>query len=230
MSSLIASPSSHMGFAKSTRPKIGILDYGMGNLRSVLRAFLAVGADAQIVTAPSDLRHMQALVFPGQGAIVDTMQRLRRLGWDSLIRDWVAADRPFFGICLGLQALFEHSAEGDTPCLNIFNGRVVRFRPGDGFHFKIPHMGWNQVAFSSAHGLPEGVSPEATSFYFVHSYYVETEDPDLVWGRSQHAGTTFCSAVRSGRLVATQFHPEKSQAAGLSLYRHFVAGLSDAPQ
>lgn len=211
--------------ADVAQPQVAILDYGMGNLRSVHRAFIAVGANARLVTDPAQLEDAAALVFPGQGAIVDTMRLLQTSGWATVIRDWIAADRPFFGICLGLQALFEHSEEGDTRGLGIFPGRVVRFPSGMGAGHRVPHMGWNSVEFTAAGTLLNGLSTSGEAFYFVHSYHVADTDPAIAWGTTDYAGLRFVSAIRRGRLVATQFHPEKSQAKGLQLYRNFVAAL-----
>lgn len=199
-------------------PKVAIVDYGMGNLRSVLRGWEAAGADAAIVQNPRDIAGADALVFPGQGAIVDCMRLLTSTGFDNSIREWVAADKPFFGICLGLQALFESSEEGDCPCLGILPGRVVRFRlPRE---FKVPHMGWNAVCFEKRVPISDGL--DGAQFYFVHSYYAAPADDTVLWGRTSYGGTTFASAVARGRCLATQFHPEKSQAVGLQLYRRFL--------
>lgn len=209
-----------------TSPRIGILDYGMGNLRSVHRAFLAAGADAAIVEHTSEMADKEALVFPGQGAIVDTMRLLKQRGWESFIKKWIGADRPFFGICLGLQALFEHSEEGDTEGLGILKGTVRRFEFADQPGIKIPHMGWNQVRFKSPDDpLLSSIDPSTDQFYFVHSYYVLPENPDCSWGETTYGDLSFCSAVRRGRLLATQFHPEKSQSKGLQLYRNFLKSL-----
>lgn len=206
-------------------PELAIIDYGMGNLRSVERALMEAGGAVRLVDAPEAVGAAKALVFPGQGAIVDTMRRLRETGWDAFIRDWISRDQPFFGICLGLQALFDHSEEGGTEGLGIFRGSVRRFSFPLRSGIKIPHMGWNTVGFSDGGALLEGLSPSSEHYYFVHSYYVLPEDEDLVWGRTEYGGVSFCSAIRSGRLVATQFHPEKSQQAGLKLYRNFVGAL-----
>lgn len=211
--------------ATSTKPRLAVIDYGMGNLRSVVRAWEHVGADARLVSEPGQIGAADALVFPGQGAIVDAMRLLEATGFDRTIRDWIAADRPFFGICLGLQALFEHSEEGDTPALGIFKGEVKRF------HFdksdpslKIPHMGWNSVRFESGAPLTEGLESGVDQFYFVHSYHIEPQDPALALFHTDYGGS-FVSGIRSGNCYATQFHPEKSQAKGLHLYRNFLRSL-----
>jgi glutamine amidotransferase len=209
-------------------PQIAILDYGMGNLRSVFRAFLEVGGNARIVQNPEQVGAAKALVFPGQGAIVDTMRLLKTQGWDAFIRDWIREDRPFFGICLGLQALFDQSEEGPTAGLGIFRGHVKRFRFPDNPSIKVPHMGWNEVAYSVPEDrLLKGIDPGKDQFYFVHSYYVVPEEKDLQWASTEYGGLEFCSAIRRGNLVATQFHPEKSQHKGLQLYRNFINGLPD---
>lgn len=203
-------------------PTIAIIDPGMGNLRSVLRAFQHCGANAEIITDPGMAVDYHALVFPGQGAIVDCMKHLVRTGFDQLIREWVAADKPFFGICLGLQALFEHSEEGDADGLGIFTGEVRRFQlPRE---FKIPHMGWNDASFVADTPLQQELS-SSEQYYFVHSYFVDQPDPQLDWFRSEYGGQSFTSGITSGNCYATQFHPEKSQAKGLQLYRNFIGRL-----
>jgi glutamine amidotransferase len=214
-----------MSTAAETSPAaldLAVIDYGMGNLRSVLRAFERVGGKPRLVTKPAEAKSADALVFPGQGAIVDCMRLLKETGLDQTIREWIAADRPFFGVCLGLQALFEHSEEGNTPALGVFPGRVVRFQLGE--PYKIPHMGWNNVRWTAtpADPMTEGISPANDQFYFVHSYYARPADRALVWGETDYGGP-FASAVRRGNCFATQFHPEKSQAQGLRLYRNFLA-------
>jgi len=206
---------------------VAVIDYGMGNLRSVLRAWQAVGANARLIDSPAQIDAGDILVFPGQGAIFDTMKLLKKTGFDSAIREWVSSDKPFFGICLGLQALFEHSEEGGgVDCLGVFEGEVKKMRLLKGF--KVPHMGWNNVEFSDLRPqLLKGVEPAKDQFYFVHSYYVDTPVKEIVWGSTQYGGLTFTSAVARGNAVACQFHPEKSQAKGLALYRNF---LEFAPQ
>ncbi|ADE55378.1 imidazole glycerol phosphate synthase subunit HisH [Coraliomargarita akajimensis] len=205
-----------------TQPKLAVIDYGMGNLRSVVRAWEHEGADAQLVASPEQIVGADALVFPGQGAIVDTMRLLRETGFDNAIRDWIAADKPFFGICLGLQALFEHSEEGDTAALGIFAGSVKRFQIDP--QLKIPHMGWNAVQFEVGDPITEGLVSGEDQFYFVHSYHIEPKDPSLTLFETEY-GRRFVSGIRSGNCYATQFHPEKSQSKGLQLYRNFLRSL-----
>ena len=205
------------------RPQLAVIDYGMGNLRSVVRAWEHVGADARLVDSPDQLAGADAVIFPGQGAIVDAMRLLQATGFDAAIRDWIAADRPFFGICLGLQALFEHSEEGDTAGLGVFKGQVKRFRLDPSL--KIPHMGWNAVTFAAIDDpLTADLVSGEDQFYFVHSYYIEPQDPGLTLFETDYGGR-FVSGIRSGRCYATQFHPEKSQAKGLHLYRNFLRSL-----
>lgn len=206
----------------TAKPKLAVIDYGMGNLRSVVRAWEHEGADAQLVDSPDLISGADALVFPGQGAIVDTMRLLKETGFDTAIRDWIAADKPFFGICLGLQALFEHSEEGDTPALGIFKGEVKRFQIDPSL--KIPHMGWNAVSFAEPDPITEGLVSGEDQFYFVHSYHIEPKDPALTLFET-HYGIRFVSGIRSGNCYATQFHPEKSQSKGLQLYRNFLRSL-----
>lgn len=204
------------------KPRLAVIDYGMGNLRSVVRAWEYVGADAYLVSEPAQIRSADALIFPGQGAIVDAMRLLQATGFDSAIRDWIAADRPFYGICLGLQALFEHSEEGDIPALGIFKGSVKRFDIDP--LLKIPHMGWNTVSFEPGAPLTDGLSSGVDQFYFVHSYYIDPQDPGLALFHTDYGGR-FVSGIRMGNCYATQFHPEKSQAKGLHLYRNFLRSL-----
>ena len=204
------------------RPKFAVIDYGMGNLRSVLKAWHHVGASACLVNDPQELIGFDALIFPGQGAIVDTMRLLKLSGFDTAIRDWVSSDKPFFGICLGLQALFEHSEEGDTQGLGILKGTVKRFKANPSL--KIPHMGWNAVHFDTEDTITEGLLSGEDQFYFVHSYFIEPSDRSLVLFESDYGGK-FVSGIHSGRLYATQFHPEKSQAKGLQLYRNFLKSI-----
>ncbi len=200
----------------------------MGNLRSVARAMQTTGAEVRIITTPAEMAWAGGVVFPGQGAIVDTMVFLKQTGFDSALRDWIAADRPYLGICLGLQALFEVSEEGGgTPGLGVFPGRIVRFRlPPE---FKVPHMGWNTVRFlQPAAPLGAGLRTDGEAFYFVHSYYVEPAERALVWAECDY-GSPFVCAIARGRCFATQFHPEKSQARGLLVYRNFAQLVAGRP-
>lgn len=201
---------------------IAVIDTGICNLRSVTKALEAVGAAVRVVHAPDEVlaTNPSGLVLPGVGALRDCVAALRATRLDATVRDWIMADRPFLGVCLGMQALFEHSEEGNVTGLGIFPGKVVRFRrPAD---FKIPHMGWNQVRFVQRHSpLGDCLLPEGEAFYFVHSFHCVPADPALVLAECDYGGP-FCAAIGRSRVFATQFHPEKSQAKGLQIYRNFV--------
>lgn len=202
---------------------IAVIDTGICNLRSVTKALEAVGAATRVVRSPEELAASGArgLVLPGVGALRDCVGALRTTGLDTAVRDWIERDRPFLGVCLGMQALFESSEEGNIAGLGIFRGRVVRFRrPAD---LKIPHMGWNAVRFiQPGSPLQAGLARTGEAFYFVHSYHCEPAEPGLVLAECDYGGS-FCAALGRGHVFATQFHPEKSQAKGLQVYRNFVA-------
>ena len=214
---------------------IAIIDYGAGNLRSVAKAFEHLGYRALVTQRREDMERAAAVVLPGVGAAGDTMRSLEALGLTGPIGQTIAAGRPFFGVCLGLQVLLEGSEEGGwQPCLGLIPG-VVRRLPADtagraagALRLKVPHMGWNQVRQRLSHPLFAGI-PDNANFYFVHSYYVAPRDPVVVAGETEYGGA-FCSVVIQERLVATQFHPEKSGAWGLRLYDNFarLAGLEPA--
>lgn len=198
---------------------IAIVDYGMGNLRSVQKAFERVGAEATITRESRVIEAADRLVLPGVGAFRDAIAELRRLDLVGPIRDWIAADRPFLGICLGLQLLFDVSfEEGEHQGLGIVPGKVVKFElPRE---FKVPHMGWNQVDHrEGAQSFP--TVENGTHFYFVHSYFVVPDDPTWVALEADYGGP-FCAAISRDALSATQFHPEKSQAAGQRLLADFA--------
>lgn len=203
-------------------PSIAVIDTGICNLRSVTKALEAVGASIQVVRTPAEIAAMDArgLVLPGVGALRDCVASLRATKLDAAVRDWIAADKPFLGVCLGMQALFEQSEEGNVTGLGVFPGKVVRFqRPRE---FKIPHMGWNTVRFVQPRApLAAGLATEGEAFYFVHSFHCVPADPALVLAECDYGGT-FCAAIGRGRVFATQFHPEKSQAKGLQIYRNFA--------
>jgi glutamine amidotransferase len=207
----------------STASTIAVIDTGICNLRSVTKALEAVGADIRVVHTPAEITDAKAsgLVLPGVGALRDCVASLRASKIDAVVRNWIAADRPFLGVCLGMQALFEHSEEGNITGLGIFPGQVVRFRRPP--EFKIPHMGWNTVRFTQPLSpLASGLKPDGEAFYFVHSYYCVPADPALVLGECDYGGS-FTAAIGRGHCFATQFHPEKSQAKGLQVYRNFAA-------
>jgi glutamine amidotransferase len=204
-------------------PTIAVIDTGICNLRSVTKALEAVGASIQVVHSPEEIAAMRAkgVVLPGVGALRDCVAALRQTKLDATVREWIAADRPFLGVCLGMQALFERSEEGNVTGLGVFPGKVVRFRrPAE---FKIPHMGWNPVRFTQpGSALAAGLSAAGEAFYFVHSFHCVPEDQSLGLGECDYGGP-FCAAIGRGRVFATQFHPEKSQAKGLQIYRNFAA-------
>lgn len=207
--------------------ELAIVDYGMGNLYSVRRAFehAAEGRCALTVTAdPEQVRAAERVVLPGVGAIGDCMAELERLGLREAVVE-AAQSKPFLGICLGMQALLEHSQEsGGVQGLGLVPGRAVHFAHGErdstGRLLKVPHMGWSRVQQSNPHPLWAGIE-EGTWFYFVHSYYAATDERQAVVGEAEH-GRRFAAALAKGSCFAVQFHPEKSQAAGLHLYRNFV--------
>lgn len=202
---------------------IAVIDTGICNLRSVTKALEAVGASIRVVHTPDEVAGMNArgLVLPGVGALRDCVASLRASKLDATVRDWIDADKPFLGVCLGMQALFEHSEEGNITGLGIFPGNVVRFRRPP--EFKIPHMGWNTVSFLQADSpLAAGLAPAGEAFYFVHSFHCVPQDRTLVLAECDYGGD-FCAAIARGRCFATQFHPEKSQAKGLQIYRNFAA-------
>jgi imidazole glycerol-phosphate synthase subunit HisH len=202
---------------------IVIIDYGMGNLRSVQKGFEKVGFEALVSDDPRVIEGADKLVLPGVGAFRDCMDNLRQGGFIGPIERHIEAGRPFLGICLGLQLLFTESEEfGRHAGLNIIPGRVRRFPADlqqDGEALKVPHMGWNQLAIQRPAPLFEGV-PSGESVYFVHSYYVEPEDPSVVAATADY-GLTFCAAVWRDNVMATQFHPEKSQQVGLRILKNF---------
>ena len=197
----------------------------MGNLRSVAKALehVAPSATVRITSDPAVVKAADRVVFPGQGAMPDCMRYLRESGLEDAVRA-AAASKPLLAVCIGEQMLFEHSEEGDTAGLGLFPGVVVRFRDeamraADGVRLKVPHMGWNRVRQARPHPLWNGVADESW-FYFVHSYYVVPKDDALSAGISEYGGTFTCAVARDN-IFATQFHPEKSSAAGLRIYENF---------
>jgi len=199
--------------------RVIVLDYGAGNLRSVARAIEHAGFAPDIAADPRALDDADAVVMPGVGAAADTMRNLGEHGFIEPLRQYIKADRPFLGVCMGYQALLSVSEEGgEHPCLDIVPGRVRKLDGAQGL--KVPHMGWNAVRQEREHPAFAGI-PDGSYFYFVHSYYPDPEDESLVLCRTEY-GVTFASAIARDNLVATQFHPEKSGKAGLQLYRNFL--------
>lgn len=193
-----------------------IIDYGMGNLRSVEKAFQKVGADVRVSSNPADFARADKVVVPGVGSFDHAVNELKaRKLWEPL-KAWIAADKPYLGLCLGMQLLFERSAEGKETGLGVMKGEVERFPTG----LKVPHMGWNTVKRGGGAALWKGI-PEAAAFYFVHSFFVKPADQKTVAGETSY-GKDFVSAIHKGRVFATQFHPEKSQEHGLRLLRNFA--------
>ena len=197
---------------------ITIVDYQMGNLRSVQKAIERVGGSAQISSDPQVIANAEKLVLPGVGAFGDAMNEIVRRDLAEPIRDFIASNRPFLGICLGLQLLFERGYEnGEHQGLGVLEGEVVRFDLPESY--KVPHMGWNTVKKTQESPLLVD-TPDGSHFYFVHSYYVCPRDPEVVALGCEY-GTEFCAMVQRGNLYATQFHPEKSQENGLMLLHQF---------
>ncbi|MDM7322122.1 MAG: imidazole glycerol phosphate synthase subunit HisH [Gammaproteobacteria bacterium] len=206
---------------------VAVVDYGMGNLRSVAKAIEHVapaGVRVQVTSNPGELAAADRIVFPGQGAARDCMLELDRRGLRAPLLD-AARTKPFLGICMGMQVLMEHSEEnGNTACLGLYPGEVRFFghdlKDTTGAKLKIPHMGWNQVWQARPHPILAGI-PDGERFYFVHSYHVVPKDPELALGTTDY-GIRFVSAIAQGNVIAVQFHPEKSAEAGLSLLRNFL--------
>lgn len=198
---------------------IAIVDYGLGNLRSVQKALEKVGHQATITSDPADVARAERIILPGVGASADALAAVRERGLEGPLKEAIALDRPFLGVCLGLQMLFETSYEdGEHRGLGVLPGKVVRFDVPP--ELKVPHMGWNQVHYVHRPPIFEGID-EGAYFYFVHSYHVVTTDRDCVATETIY-GSPFCSSVWRKRLFATQFHPEKSQGVGLRLLKNFA--------
>ena len=200
--------------------KLGIIDYGAGNLHSVVNVIKSIGYEGSLVASADELEGITHLVLPGVGSFGDSMDALNSRGLTQAIRDWIAADKPFFGICLGYQVLFESSEESPgVEGLGVFKGRVVRFPKSD---LKVPHMGWNSVTpVSHQDSVWKGMDAEPY-LYFVHSYFPQPEDESIISGTCDYGGD-FAAAIARGRLVACQCHPEKSQIAGQTLLANFLS-------
>ncbi len=209
--------------SNASSPRIGLVDYGSGNLRSVQRALEHAGAECHPVHSPAEANACSALVVPGVGSFGDCARQLREAGLWDFIKEWIAADRPYLGICLGYQLLFESSEESPgVEGFGALRGKVVHFPRESGL--KIPHMGWNQLHITKgSDSLMAGLG-ENPDFYFVHSYYPVPEDPSVVTSTCGY-GVEFAASVTRGNLSAVQFHPEKSQALGLAMLRNFIDSL-----
>lgn len=200
---------------------IAVVDYGAGNLASVANALERIGAPVTVTYDPDVIRAADGVIVPGVGAAADTMKHLTDLDLTGVITEVIERDVPYLGICMGMQVLLTTSYEGgEHRCLNVIPGAVRRFPAG----LPIPHMGWNQVSQVGEHPLFDGI-PDETDFYFVHSYYIDPEDPDWAGSLTDY-GQTFVSALCRGNVMGTQFHPEKSGAWGLRLLENFVAIVS----
>jgi imidazole glycerol-phosphate synthase subunit HisH len=200
---------------------IAVVDYGMGNIRSVSKALerVAPRERVEVTSDPEEIRGAGRVVVPGQGAMPDCMAQLAASGAREAVIE-AARAKPFLGVCIGMQMLFERGEEGDTPGLGLLAGRVPRFPAARMAGLKVPHMGWNEVRQARAHALWEGI-PDGERFYFVHSYYPEPADPALTAATTDY-GVAFTCAIARDNIFAVQFHPEKSQAAGLRLLSNFV--------
>ena len=198
---------------------IAIIDYGMGNLRSVEKGFLKVGVDVRVTNSPQDVQKADGVVLPGVGAFKDCMRELTNLELTDSIAQAIQSGKPYLGICLGLQVLFSESEEfGKCRGLDIFKGKVVRFH-FENNDLKIPQMGWNTIAFRKDNPLFKGI-PDKSHYYFVHSYYVAPEEDSIIATTTDY-GIEFTSSVWQDNVFAVQFHPEKSQALGLRLLKNF---------
>ncbi len=205
---------------------VAVLDYEAGNVRSAQRALLAAGADARITQVPQEAAAADAIVIPGVGNFATCLARLRDHGLEDLVRDWIARDQHLFGICVGMQLLYDGSDEGDVPGMGLLPGRVRRL-PASA---TVPHMGWDLVTAAAGHDhgsdpLLDGVAGERV--YFVHSYYAEPSEPDHVVATTTYGGQTFPCIARHGNVVGTQFHPEKSGVVGARLMSNWVDALRD---
>ena len=197
--------------------KLVIVDYGAGNLHSVAKAVQAQGVKPMITTSARYLDEADALIVPGVGAAEDTMSNLRRCGLVEPIKEYIDSGRPFLGVCMGQQALFESSEEnGFQECLGVLPGRIVKLPDNR----KVPHMGWNEVRILREHPIFEGIA-DNSYFYFVHSYVPQPDDPSIIIGETDY-GMKFASVVARDNVVATQFHPEKSGETGLRMYANFI--------
>ena len=202
----------------------GIIDYGAGNLKSLCNTLEAIGADQRLIRQPDDLDGIKTIIFPGVGAFGDCARHLENQKLIKPLREWIQQDRPFLGICIGFQMLFEGSDESPgCSGLGVLPGQVVRFPDIRGM--KVPHMGWNQLNLKDKDDHAWNGLGESPYFYFVHSYFPQPVNESIIASTTPY-GNSFVSSVRRGRLLATQFHPEKSQSAGSRLIRNFLKETS----
>jgi glutamine amidotransferase len=206
-------------------PVIAVIDYDMGNLHSVCKGLEKAGATPKITHSSKEIEKADAVVLPGVGAFDPAVQHLRARGLEQPIKDTIASGKPFLGICLGLQILFESSAEGTQPGLGIIKGKVKRFIPEP--DITIPHMGWNQLEITQPKSIMWEHLPSQPWVYFVHSYYVEPSDPQIRAATVTHGTQTVTAAIAQENLMAVQFHPEKSSNIGLQILSNFVAQVRE---
>ena len=194
---------------------IAIIDYGLGNLGSVKNALDTLHIESTITSNPHHIARANGIIFPGVGAAGEGMKNLKRSGLDEVIREEVTKNKPLLGICLGMQLLFSYSEENNVECLDIIQGTVKKFQ----INFKVPHIGWNEVRIQDKQNLFKNI-PDKSFFYFVHSYYCEPKNTDIMVGSTNYQ-IDFSSAIQKDNVYATQFHPEKSSQAGLQLLKNF---------
>ncbi len=200
----------------------GIINYGAGNIRSVISAVSACGEDSFLIERPGDLKKAEIIILPGVGAFADGMGGMKTSGVLEPLAEAIESGKPFLGICLGMQLLFSHSEEGDCAGLGIINGRVKKFSFGGG-GLKVPHMGWNRVKTTDCGGYLFAGIPDGSYFYFAHSYYTQPDDTSITAGKTVY-GAEFASAVKENNLAGVQFHPEKSGECGIRFMKNFLEG------
>ena len=199
---------------------IGVIDYGAGNLRSVCNSLKKLSVDCHVVKAPSDLNKIETMIFPGVGSFGDSSDQLKKQSLFEPIREWIITDRPFLGICIGFQMLFDSSEESPgSEGLGIIPGKVIKF--SEQKNLKVPHMGWNEVQIKNLDDPVWQKIDDLTHFYFVHSYFPKPDNPEVSSSTTGY-GVNFTSSIRFGNIFGTQFHPEKSQKSGLRLIENFL--------
>jgi len=195
---------------------IGIVDYGAGNILSVKKALEYLGIDCKIIESETDFKEVEKIILPGVGAFQSAIQKLKFTGIHGIIKNWLLSNKPFLGICLGMQLLFEESEESkDAEGFGIFKGKVIRFS-----NKKVPQIGWNQVATTQASKIMKGIK-RSSFFYFLHGYFVQPQDDDIVVGITEY-GVVYPSVIEKGNIYAVQFHPEKSGEVGLKLIKNWI--------